>query len=367
MITNKICQKCSKEMKQVHHNRKYCEKCSIKIERTDNRFREDIGKRKDEIVNLYNNNNGIIKIATMMNCDFSVIRRILLKNDIKIKPTNFYIKGREPYNKMKLDKRKILRLYYEKKSMTDIAKIMDCSLTVIKRILNENKIKLRESRFYLLGKPAWNKVYLSEDKVISLYNQGDNIKSIARLVNGTFDSVKNILTKNNISIRPFNFYRKGKKSSEETKIKQKEVWNRPGYKDKWKLIMSTVVIPKQDTSIEIKIQSLLKQLGIDFFTHQYISKISHAYQCDILINPQPNFMSEKKTIIECDGDYWHCNPIKFPNPNQMQKEQIEEDACRNEELRFAGFEVIRLWESDIKKMDLNKFKEILYEKIPIFS
>jgi G:T-mismatch repair DNA endonuclease (very short patch repair protein) len=139
---------------------------------------------------------------------------------------------------------------------------------------------------------------------------------------------------------------RGRKANEETKRKMREK-------------RALQIFPIKDTKIEIKIQNFLKELHIEFSTHNYISEITHAYQCDILINPQPNFMCEKKTIIEVDGDWWHGNPAKFPIPNQMQKEQIEEDACRNEELRDAGFDVIRLWGSDIKRMEIKDFKSIL--------
>ena len=100
------------------------------------------------------------------------------------------------------------------------------------------------------------------------------------------------------------------------------------------------ILPVKDTSIEIKIQNFLKQLNIEFFTHQYI-KIEHGYQCDILI-PSMNM------VIECDGDYWHKYPIGR-----------EIDNIRTKELLNKGFKVLRLWESEIKNMDLNYFKEKL--------
>ncbi|MCH7851111.1 MAG: DUF559 domain-containing protein [Nanoarchaeota archaeon] len=98
-----------------------------------------------------------------------------------------------------------------------------------------------------------------------------------------------------------------------------------------------IKIPKIDSSIEIKIQNFLKQLGIEFFTHQHM-KIEHGYQCDILI-PSMNL------VIECDGDYWHKYPIG-----------LERDHIRTKELIEKGFKVLRLWERDIKKMELNDFK-----------
>jgi len=60
------------------------------------------------------------------------------------------------------------------------------------------------------------------------------------------------------------------------------------------------ISPVKDTSIEVKIQNFLKELGIEFFTHKYM-KIEHGYQCDILI-------PSKSLVIECDGDYWHNLP-----------------------------------------------------------
>ncbi len=117
------------------------------------------------------------------------------------------------------------------------------------------------------------------------------------------------------------------------------------------------VFPMKDTKIEVKIQSFLKRLGIEFFTHQYM-KIEHGYQCDILI-PSMNL------VIECDGDFIHCNPIKYPSnfvryPSAKKvitaQEIWDRDKIRTEELVEKGFRVLRLWEVEIKKMDINNFQ-----------
>jgi very-short-patch-repair endonuclease len=97
-------------------------------------------------------------------------------------------------------------------------------------------------------------------------------------------------------------------------------------------------LPVKDTTIEIKIQSFLKQSNIDFFTHQFITEIKHGYQCDILI-PSLNM------VIECDGDYWH----KYPTGT-------ENDKIRTKELLEKGFKVLRLWEHEIRLMDLDEFR-----------
>jgi very-short-patch-repair endonuclease len=106
------------------------------------------------------------------------------------------------------------------------------------------------------------------------------------------------------------------------------------------------VLPKKDTSIEIKIQNFLKQLGIDFFTHQYIKEIEHGYQCDIFIPVQEGI--SRKTIIECFGTYWHNYPLSK-----------EVDIKRCTELREKSFRVLVFWENEIKVMELNDLKEVL--------
>ena len=113
-------------------------------------------------------------------------------------------------------------------------------------------------------------------------------------------------------------------------------------KEKLKLARAKRIIPTKDTSIEVKIQNFLKQLEIEFFTHQYM-KIEHGYQCDILI-------PSKNLVIECDGDYWH----KYPIGNDV-------DHIRTKELIEKGFKVLRLWESEINKIDLNEFEEKINE------
>lgn len=126
-------------------------------------------------------------------------------------------------------------------------------------------------------------------------------------------------------------YWKGKHMSEKVTLAQKE----------WRM---NTILPTRDTSIEIKIQNFLKQLNIDFFTHQYIKQIEHGYQCDVLI-PSMNL------IIECDGNYWHKYPIGR-----------EIDKIRTKELIEKGFKVLRLWEHEINNMQLEDFKIILCEK-----
>jgi len=126
-------------------------------------------------------------------------------------------------------------------------------------------------------------------------------------------------------------------------------------KKKIRLRRREQIFPMKDTGIEIKIQNFLKEIKIDFIKHQYV-EIEHGYQCDILIPLE-------KIIIECDGDWWHGNPRKYPNPTEYQIKKIELDKIRTEELIGEGFKVIRLWEEDIEKINVKEFRFLVHKTI----
>lgn len=56
------------------------------------------------------------------------------------------------------------------------------------------------------------------------------------------------------------------------------------------------------------------------------------------------------TIIEVDGDYWHCNPAKYSEPKYTpQKKNVERDAVKNKWAVDNGYTILRFWETDIIK------------------
>ncbi len=138
----------------------------------------------------------------------------------------------------------------------------------------------------------------------------------------------------------------------------------PEEKERMRKQRAKLILPTKDTSIEVKIQNFLKTLGIEFFTHQKMN-IKHAYRCDILI-PAMNL------VIECDGGFIHCNPSKYPPkfvryPSAKKiitaQEIWDRDKIRTSELIEKGFKVLRLWEFEIRAMELNDFKENLVKFI----
>lgn len=139
------------------------------------------------------------------------------------------------------------------------------------------------------------------------------------------------------------YFKEHPEEKERMRRQAKEYNNKPFVKEKFKELRKKIILPIKDTKIEVKIQNFLKQLGIEFFTHQHLN-IKHGYQCDIFI-PSMNL------VIECDGIYWHKYPTRRDIDNIRTKELIEK-----------GFKVLRLWEFEINEMSIDKFKSKLEDK-----
>ena len=89
----------------------------------------------------------------------------------------------------------------------------------------------------------------------------------------------------------------------------------------------------KNTSIEIKLQNLLKDNGIEFETNYPI-----LGRPDIFIKPN--------IAIFADGCYWHkCPECGF---KEGIRKENETDQRVTRELQSRGYVVIRLWEHEIK-------------------
>ena len=110
---------------------------------------------------------------------------------------------------------------------------------------------------------------------------------------------------------------------------------------KIKFARSKQILPKKDTSIEVKLQNFLKDLNINFVTHKYMNDIDHAYLCNI-------FIPSENLVLEADANFWHKYPIGR-----------EIDHIRTKELIEKGFKVLRLWENEINSINMEQFKEKL--------
>lgn len=151
--------------------------------------------------------------------------------------------------------------------------------------------------------------------------------------------------------------RKGTKASEETRVKQRlaralspvKARHTTPHTQKMKEAMSRDIASRyakgvysRKTQIHKDVESMLTSLGIKFESEFNLLMFS----IDIAI-------PELKIAIEIDGDFYHCNPKKYPSGpvSQMQKKNLKRDAAKNSFLKNRGWAVLRYWESDIKSKD----------------
>jgi very-short-patch-repair endonuclease len=94
--------------------------------------------------------------------------------------------------------------------------------------------------------------------------------------------------------------------------------------------------------IEQTVFDVLVKMRVSFDVQVEIDK----YNVDFLVNG--------KYIIECYGDYWHCNPQKYKpdyfnrGKRKTAKEIWDRDAARKKTFEELGYVFIYLWEQDIR-------------------
>lgn len=165
---------------------------------------------------------------------------------------------------------------------------------------------------------------------------------------GKHSSVKTEFKKGTIIVKSENWIKNQRISLKSFYQTKAGIKRRKELSEAMKATRAKQVFPFVDSSIEVKIKDFLDLLSIKYFQHKYMD-IKHSYQCDFLI-PSINL------VLEADGTYWHNYPYG-----------LEKDHVRTTELVEKGFNVLRLWEHEIRKMKVEDFKNILEENFGIYS
>lgn len=94
-----------------------------------------------------------------------------------------------------------------------------------------------------------------------------------------------------------------------------------------------------DTSIEKFVENILIENKVEFKKQKAIRFINVDF-----------FVPSKNLVIQVNGDYWHCNPKLYPEPkNNIQRKNIEKDRVATKIILDGGFNLLEIWESDIKE------------------
>ncbi len=90
-------------------------------------------------------------------------------------------------------------------------------------------------------------------------------------------------------------------------------------------------------TIETKVATILESMNVPFEQQVAIDK----YTVDFLVG--------KKYIVECYGDFWHCNPHQYTSSyfNRGKKKTAQEiwerDTQRKEHFEKMGYKFLCLW------------------------
>lgn len=108
------------------------------------------------------------------------------------------------------------------------------------------------------------------------------------------------------------------------------------------------------SKLEYKFEGLLESYNVKFIHSYYIESINKIYDF---------YLPELNLLIEIDGDFWHCNPIKFPIPTcKTQEINLINDEFKNKWAKDNGYKLIRFWENDINN-NILLIKSILTENL----
>jgi very-short-patch-repair endonuclease len=119
---------------------------------------------------------------------------------------------------------------------------------------------------------------------------------------------------------------------------------------------------KKETKVE-------KKNGIETKVEQIIQSLNISYEPQVAIDKYTvDFLVNGKYIVECYGDYWHCNPHQYTSSyfNKGKKKTAEEiwnrDMERKTHFEKMGYKFLCLWENDINnnpKIVRSKIKRII--------
>jgi len=137
----------------------------------------------------------------------------------------------------------------------------------------------------------------------------------------------------------------GVPKSDEQRQKMKEVFNTEKYKtmlsDRMRYRLNNNLFSISSSGETEFINEVIKPLGIEYEEQHYLKEIKQY--CDI-------YIPSKNLIIEYDGDFWHCNPEKYPDGPKYdyQAKHIEKDKIKNTYCKENNIGILRIWESEFK-------------------
>jgi hypothetical protein len=106
------------------------------------------------------------------------------------------------------------------------------------------------------------------------------------------------------------------------------------------------------SNLEYKFEGILELLEIEYIHSYYIEEIKKIYDF---------YLPKLNILIEVDGDFWHCNPIKYNKPEcKTQEINLKNDEFKNQWAKDNNYTLLRFWENDINN-NIQHVKQVLQE------
>ena len=122
----------------------------------------------------------------------------------------------------------------------------------------------------------------------------------------------------------------------------REYWGKEENREKQRKTISEYLKVYQynnKTILESRFGELLESIGVDFTFQHTICGFNFDY-----------YLPKYDLVIEVDGDFYHCNPIKYPNGPiyETQRNTVKNDNKKNKICESSeGLTLLRFWETDI--------------------
>ena len=97
------------------------------------------------------------------------------------------------------------------------------------------------------------------------------------------------------------------------------------------------MLSKRQTRLERAVKLLLDSLGVEYIEQHPIG----WYHVDF-------YLPNKRLVLECDGEYWHS-----------RVDVAKKDRQRDAYMHRHGYQIVRLWESEIDRLTVNDLEKRL--------
>jgi very-short-patch-repair endonuclease len=115
--------------------------------------------------------------------------------------------------------------------------------------------------------------------------------------------------------------------------------------------MNDILRNMSKSNPEKTFENYLKELGIEYVFQYELGGRHFDFR-----------LENKNIVIEIDGDYHHGKGKLYEEMDELQKKSYKNDKIKNKIIKNKGWKLIRIWESDLYKMNINDIKKLLWEK-----